>query len=96
MNVNIQRFNSGLQKEKLTQDSGFPENEAVSHGEWFPAFARLKVLYLQEGGLNMQPYAHTHTNLFISYIQQYNLCQTVHFSYLMTPIHAVIKNVQVQ
>ena len=55
MNANFQRFNSGLQKEKLTQDSGFPGNDAVNHGEWFPAFARLMVPLSSRRGLNMQP-----------------------------------------
>ena len=33
MKVNLQRINSGLHEGKVTQDSGFPGYEAVSHGE---------------------------------------------------------------
>jgi len=72
MNVNFQRFNSGLHKEKLTQDSGFPGNYAVSHGEWFAAFPRLLVPLSTRRGLNMYPYIYIYiyiyTNRYISYM----------------------------
>jgi len=72
INVTFQRFNSGLHKKKLTQDSGFPGNDAVSHGEWFPAFPRLVVPLSSRRGLNMQPYIYIYiyiyTNRFLSYI----------------------------
>ena len=79
MNVNFQRFDSGLHKEKLSQDSGSPGNDAVSHGEWFPAVPRLMVPLSSRRGLNMQPrvyiytHTHTHTNRFISYTVSHSL-----------------------